>query len=280
MMFSKDLKRLSFDTIIPFDKDDLLLIANPYLAFRLTNMVDDNNNYFSIKSIMLDNTVFACMDFNKRCSEFAKIMEARIERYFVTKKVPYIFFDDEEQSFLKTLIRKNTLTAGVIIYTREDTQDTFKEIEYTDMNHKQYMEVSKYLRRLRVAAVIKPEIYYSMYATTKRDAKEKFEKLRKNKDKEFMQKMYEKYPKLKEVRTKDQYKTYYRGLTKKYHPDAPNGNNDIFTEIGLDFESLKETYWYRSLISDVEDETQQQQDGKSEEANILIQSSREAGCRT
>lgn len=270
MMFSKDLKRLPFESIIPYDENDLLLIANPYLSFRITNMVDDNNNYFSIKSIMQDNAVpFACPDFNVRCFEFAKIMEARIERYFVTKKVTYLFFDDEEQIFLRNVIRKNTLTASIIIYMRSDVREPFKEIYYTDLDRKEYMDISKYLRRLRIMAVVKPDRYYTMYTTTKKEAKERFDNLRKNKNKEFMKKMYHKYPKLKQVKTKEQFRNYYRGLSKKYHPDSPNGSHELFAEISSEFELLRETYWFKTLIDDdVEDRKESCQE-KPGEINML-----------
>lgn len=273
MMFSKDLRRLSFEDIVPFNEDDLLLIANPYLAFRLRNLVDDNNNYFSIKSIMQDNAVpFACPDFNRYCGDFAKIMEARIERYFVTKKVSYIFFDDEEQAFLKNIFKKNTLTASVIVYRRSDVRSSFKEIDYTNLDRKEYMEVSKYLRRLKIMTLVKPDQYYTMYVATKKESRERFENLRKSKDQEFMKKMYDKYPKLKEIKTKAQFKTYYRGLSKKYHPDASGGDYELFAEISSDFELLKETYWYRSLKDDAAEQTEKQHEPeRRKEVNILTQ---------
>lgn len=276
MMFSRDLKRLSFDCMIPYNENDLLLIANPFLAFRLTNMVDDNGNYFSIKSIVTENDkVFACPNFNQRCLKFAEIMEARIERYFVTKRVDYLFFDDEEQNFLKMLIRKNTLTATVIIYRRPDTRSQFKEVDYTDLPRKEYLEISRYLRRLRVMTLIKPEAYYNLYASTKRDTKERFEKMRKSKDKDFMQKMYKKYPKLKNVETKTQFKTYYRGLSKKYHPDVNANNSDVFAEICTDFELIKETQWYHTLMDDTNEEAANEQSA-TKEFNMLTQFSEES----
>jgi hypothetical protein len=274
-MFSKDLKRLPFDNIIPYNENDLLLIANPYLAFRLTNIVDDNNSYFSIKSVMTEHTdPFACADFNRTCTDFAEIMEARIERYFVTKKVTYLFFDEEEQNFLKTMFRNNTLTSSVILYMRTNVRETFKEIDYTDLVRKEYLEVSKYLRRLRIMTVVRPDQYYSMYVSSKKESKERFENLRRNKDKEFMKKMFDRYPKLKDIKTKSQFRTYYLGLSKKYHPDASQGSHEMFAEISVNFELLKETYWYRSLTDDAEDTTQQQQ-ARPKEFNILLQSKEE-----
>lgn len=273
MMFSKDLKRLSFDNIIPFNEDDLLIIANPYLSFRLTNIVDENNNFFSIKSIMLDNDVFACKDFNVRCKEFARIMEARIERYFMTNKVSYLFFDDEEQNFLKGLIRRNTLSATVAIYMRDDVRKSYEEIDYTDLSHKEHMEVSKYLRRLRAMMIVRPERYYTMYVSSKKDAKERFEKFKKGKDKNFMQSMRDKYKKLSDIKTKKQFASYYRGLSKKYHPDMPGGSHELFAQINVDFESLKETYWFKSLEGESEENTNSK--NHDEKRNILIQASEE-----
>lgn len=262
VMFSRDLKRLNFDNVIPFNKDDLLIVASPNLAFRLTNISDENNNYFSIKAIMEEKDIFDCKDFNKKCREFADIMEARVERYFVTKKARYIFFDEEEQNFIKGIIRRNTLNATIVIYEREDVKNQFKEVKYTDLPYKEYMEVSRYMRRLGVTCVIKPDRYYALYSASKKESEEKFEKLRKNRDGEFMTTMQRRYKKLALIKTKEEFKRYYRGLSKKYHPDSPSGSHEIFAQISADFEKLKETFWYRTLENEEEShnpETHQEQ---------------------
>lgn len=250
MMFSRDLKRLNFEAVIPYDENDIMIIASPTLAFRLSNMVDDNGRYFCIKSIVTENSVFCCKDsdaFNKRCMGFAEIMEARIERFFITQKTSYLFFDDEEQKFLKDLIKRNCLTCNVIIYKRENQRERYNEIAYTDLPRREAMEVNKYMRRMRVMAVVRPDSFYSMYCASHKEAQERFSKMRESKDKDFMTNMLNKYSKLKNIETKAQLKLYQRGLLKKYHPDSNNGSHTLFETITSDFEALRGTYWYRML---------------------------------
>jgi hypothetical protein len=275
MIFSRDLKRLTFETMIPFSKDELFLIINPRLAFRFSGIADDNNRYLDIKDIMEKEVTFATPDFNKRCREFAQVMDTRIERYFITKKSPYVFFDEEEQDFLRGIIKKNSLTATVTIYMREDTRGRFNKIAYTSLSAKDHIEVSRHLKRMRVMAVVKPDKYYSLHVSAKSRAESRYEKMNMAKESDFMEMIFSRYPRVAEIKDRNQFKIYYRGLSKKYHPDQ-GGSHEIFACISSDFEKLKETYWYKKLPKG-EAETVQNEDTADSEDNILMLVARGGG---
>lgn len=239
---------MPLSTVIPYDKDDLLVLASPLIAFRIVKPQDEAGNFFSIKDTMESSTVFACPDFNKRAEEFAKIFETRIERYFETGRASYIFFDEEEQAFIKGIFRKNVLISSVLIYIRPDNETKFKQIDYVDLNSTQYMEVNKHLRKLKAICMVRPELYYSMYNSTARKSKDKFEEMMSKKEQTIIEPMLSRYPKLKDIKSKQQLKKYYRYLSKKYHPDLRDEDeDDISAEINKDFEDIKQTRWYTNL---------------------------------
>lgn len=247
MMFSKGLRTIPFEQVIPFNKDDLLFIVDRDIAIRLSNIIDENNNVFSISYTMENESVFKCKDFDKRCQEFSEIMPSRLERYFETNKADYLFFDLEEQKLLEKIFRMSNLNCLVIIYLNRNGE--FSEVQLEDLRLNESRKILKLLNKYKVRAVTKPDEYYKLkqIANNKtEESKKKFEEMAKNLDQKTMKKYFKRYPKLGNLKNKSEVNTYYKKLVKKYHPDK-GGDSDIFILINEDFETIRVSKWFNNL---------------------------------
>jgi len=247
MMFSKSLRLIPFEQAIPFSKDDLLLVMDKDVAFRLANIVDEDNKPFSISYTMGKEAVFHCDDFDKRCEKFSDIMDARLERYFDTKKTDYLFFDLEEQKRLQTIFSLCNLNCSVIIYMM--AKDGFKEVNLEELNYKDSRKCLSYLSKLKARSVLRPDEFYKLKQVSSKkseETKRKFEQMSKEQQEKRVKVYFERYSKLSGFKTQKDVSQYYRKLTIKYHPDK-GGDEEIFRIIAEDFNVIKKSKWYLGL---------------------------------
>lgn len=256
MMFCNDIQNVPLQQSCPLGEEDLLIIMDKNLAIGLSNIQNEADQFFTIKTIMEEGVVFDCKDFENRCELFADIIDTRLERYFDTKKSKYIFFDEEEQKHIKNIFRKNKLNCIVKIYIRENEEDTFKELDFEDVSGYDYMKdpllmkAKKALRKLNVKYVISPDRYIELkQKRSKRvhDFKQSFERKKKEAELKQIQKYFDKYPGLSEIESETGFKSLYRNLAKKHHSDVATGDDDAFIEMKTDFDAIKETLWFRNL---------------------------------
>ncbi|MCX8074125.1 MAG: J domain-containing protein [Clostridia bacterium] len=247
MMFSKGLRMIPFEKVIPFNKDDLLFIAEKDIALRLTNIIDENENVFSISHIMENEKIFNCKNFDARCQEFAEIFLARLERYFDTYKVDYLFFDLEEQKMIEKIFKASNLNCSVVIYMEKDGE--FKEAQLEELGFKESKRVLNILNKYKVRVVTKPDEYYKLKQISSKkteETKKKFDEMAKKHEQKAMEKYFKRYSKLSSLKTKSEVNAYYKNLAKKYHPDR-GGNSEIFVIINEDFNIIKSSKWFKRL---------------------------------
>lgn len=247
MMFSGGLRNIPFEKVIPYNKDDLLLVEDKDIAIRLTNIMDENENIFSISYTMENEKIFNCKDFNARCQEFAEIFPARLERYFDTSKADYLFFDLEEQKMLEKIFKMSNLNCSVVIYMEKDGE--FKEVELENLGFKESRRCLQVLNKYKVRAVTRVDEYYKLKQASKHSAEEtkkKFDEMAKRQNEKVMGKYFKRYSKLSGFKTKSEVNTYYKKLVKKYHPDK-GGDGDIFVIINEDFKIIKSSKWFERL---------------------------------
>lgn len=253
MMFGAALRKAPFERSMPFNEKDLMILISPEYGFRLCNITKETGDSFEIGSFIVQNPeVFGKQKYTERVHEFAEIFHGRVERFFITKKNDYIFFDLEEQKFLRKLMSKPGLSCSVELY-RYHKDKSPEKIDILDLPYEDGKIITKFLAACKVRHVDNCREYY--YANKKRHDrtryqfnKEEFER-RKQKEDE-LNKYFKKYPKLQSLDTKKKVNLYFKKLTVKYHPDKQDGDAELCTEIRGDFENLKETAWYGNLKED------------------------------
>jgi len=247
MMFSNEIRKIPLDKVIPFNHDDLIIAPSKDVFFQMVQLGDDRGVPLYIKELMLKEDVFNCDSFEERCAEFGTIMDARLERFFETKKCTYLFFDKEEQNVIKKYLMTNTLTCHIKIYLRQE-DDSFKYVDFeSELTPAQFRTVKTHMKKLRIKCVVEPDSYFRVMYEKNKQAKDKMTAMRNRFDN--MDSFKEQYPKLKETTTQEQVKDFYKRLCKKYHPDK-NSNpdaNDVFVKINTDFEVIMNGDWFSKL---------------------------------
>lgn len=244
LMFGSALRRAPFERAFPFNNKDLMILANEKYGLRLCNICDETGQTFSIIDFMLDKPDIFGKDVENRIKNFVDIFPGRVERFFKTKKSDYIFFDLEEQKFLRKLMTKTGLSCSVEIYIyNKDHPASIIELE--DIPVQDIHGILRFLSFCNVRAVMSADKYYFM-ANKKERQSYNFKKYKEDKIKEY----FDKYPKLSSLDSKERVDKYFKLLLKKYHPD--NNMDDIeacelFKEISEDQEGIKNTPWYKNL---------------------------------
>jgi len=242
MLFSAGIRRLPTERLIPFDDSDLMLMVSPTVGLRLANMITEDGEKFKIGDIMEQKKeIFECDSLKERMEEFAEIREGRFERFFVSKKAKYLFFDQEEQKYLKQTMFALNLNCSVEIYIQDI--DGFQRIELEELPAKRRTYILNEFKRLMVRTVLDVKEYYDMFFNKNGDSDKNIRK----DVKEKMEKLFSKYPKLKLIKTKKDFKRYKKFLSMKYHPDVSEENGDIIAKINNDFDTLKDSSWYKNL---------------------------------
>lgn len=259
-IFSAGLRKLDYSRVIPFNDDDLLYMIDKDTAIRISNISTDKGAMFTVKHIMetselssvsggTKRKVFGNTPFEERIKDFNGILETRLERYFDTKKSDYLFFDKEEQDFLRTeIFSKLSMTGLVYVYIR--TEDGFGEIDLLDLDTKRARYIISNLNKLKIRALMNSSDFYDANKIIKNKmdgARKRFKKKELKMKVDRMKTFFKRYPRLSELVTSSQVDKYFKKLKSKYHPDREGGNHDIFVLINNDHKDIQNTSWYNSL---------------------------------
>ena len=261
MMFGHALRKAPFERAMPFNDKDLMILVSPEYGLRLCNITTEQGETFEIKSFMISNkdekgkkNIFNCENFDERLLEFADIFQGRVERFFITNKSDYIFFDLEEQKFLRKLMSRPGLSCSVEIYKYYKDKSP-ERIDYLNIEYKEAMKITRFLNACGVKMIMTARDYYylakSRHEQTK-DRRSKYQDFMNNKKEGEMTTFYKRYPKLKDLDTQERVNKYFKKLTIKYHPDrniAKGGEDttNICAQIREDFDNIKESIWYKTL---------------------------------
>lgn len=255
MMFGPALRKAPFERAMPLNQKDLMILMSPEIGFRLCNVTTEGGLTFEIKDFMTSSKeTFGDIDFNQRMLDFADIFQGRVERFFTTKKSDYIFFDQEEQKFIRKLMSKPGITCSVEIY-RYYKDKSPERIDFLDIEYQEGMKVTRFLNSCGVKMILTARDFYYLAKPSHEDSrgrKSKYQEYKKEKSENEMSCFFARYSKLKDLTTKELVNKYFKKLTIKYHPDrniAQGGEDttDICATITGDHESIKATAWYNKL---------------------------------
>jgi hypothetical protein len=255
MILPEGVRKIPLDKILPYNENDIIMFVSPDIALVIFSLRDDNKQVFSIKSIMMDNSsVFACTDFDKVIAEFGKtLLKPRLERFFETKKSEYIYFDKEEQIFIKNILDKNHLS-GFVRICMKNKEGVFADINFDKIKAGEYKNIRSDLRSLGIMYFVTADRRYAenkVLNATKEEAKKSnpfsFRDMLKKRETAKVDKVFKRFPDFK-VKTKQSVKAVYKMLSKIYHPDVKDtGDEKKFKELKSDYDTLKGSYWYKDL---------------------------------
>jgi len=257
MMFGSALRRAPFERAMPFNDSDLMILVNPDYGFRLCNITTEDGEKFGIKNFMISETevsgqkpkdIFGKKPFEERVKEFGEIFNGRVERFFETEKSDYIFFDLEEQKYLRKLMSKKGLSCSVEIYKYHKNKPPEK-IEYLDLPYEEAIMITKFLSSCKVRTVLNCRDYYYMNKANhekSRERRSKYSNFNNKRDSE-MEILFNRYKQLRDLTSKERVDKYFKALTVKYHPDREGGDAEICATIREDFGNIKEGRWYINL---------------------------------
>lgn len=246
MMFGAALRKAPFERAFPFDKSDIMILINDKYGMRLRGICDETGNMFSIIDFMLDKPDVFGKDVKERVEDFADIFSGRVERFFISKKSSYIFFDLEEQKFLRKLMTKQGLSCSIELYKYSENEPPYI-IDLEDIPKHDIQGVLHFMKFCNVRVVTEVDRYYLLISKAKTH---KFNYNKPKKQDGNINEMFEKYSKLSSLDSKTRVDKYFKLLLKKYHPDNNQENQEaeeIFREINQDSEDIKATLWYKNL---------------------------------
>ena len=242
-------RKLKWEQVAPFNENDLIMFLSPNLALVISGIRNSagENLEFSIKNIMQHEkykTVFACNDFSKALDNFAEIMDARLERYFITKKAKYIFFDEEEQSTLRRIVREFSLTCKVTIHRRRKDTLTFEPRPMQLITSDEWAKIGSKISKAGVYCISTPDEYMRMSGRKRYPGRGILER-----EREQLRKIFEMFPDLNQ-HDLNQLKKAYREYAKKYHPDLNQGDesaNQLYLKLQEAMAFIENTRWYKDL---------------------------------
>jgi hypothetical protein len=248
-MLPNRMRALPIDRIFPFNDNDLMIAASDQLVFGLRDIRDETGSVFSIRSIIEARTdIFGSKPFKDRNKEFTNLLFTRLERYFVTQKSDYIYFDLTEQEYLRDKIFKShALTARVDIFLIDEKK--FIPIDFEKLSPREYMPFRKSINEIGAVALSPPGVYVMM-----NDKSENFDRMNQDRMKKFradvkMEKIFRKYPGLSGCKSKSEFNSLYRHIAKDLHPDRHGGDHEKFVDFQKDMDYItKKSKWYRGLV--------------------------------
>lgn len=249
MMFGAALRKAPFERAMPFNESDLMILISPEIGFRLCNITTEAGLTFKIEEFMAGEPKVFGENFKQRIVEFAEIFQGRVERFFETKKSDYIFFDEEEQKFLRKLMSKQGLSCSVEIY-RFFKDKSPERIDFLELPYEEAMKVSKFLSACKVRSVINCREYYYLAKKNYDETKDRTSRFNnfKAKSNDEMEQFFKKYPKLKGLDSQERVDKYFKKLTIKYHPDSNNGEtHELCASIQQDLGVIRNSTWYLRL---------------------------------
>lgn len=243
------MRNIPIEKIFPYDDNDFMIAASDTLVFGVTDIRDDAGNAFSIRNIMESRgDVFGSDGFEKRTQEFSKILFTRLERFFVTNRCDYIYFDMEEQQYLKEKIfHTHALTAKVEIYMIEDGY--FVKKNFDTMGMMEYSKIRNEINSLGLIAACSPREYIMMSEKSKNYDKFNRERMKAFQVDRKLEKIFTKYHGMQDCKTHKEFNKVYKHFAKELHPDV---NQDIsaeeFQTFQEDIRYIKKSKWYRGLM--------------------------------
>lgn len=258
---SRALSKLPFDQAIIFNDKDLLIMVNTQVGFRLRNICDEVGRVFSISALMKENTeVFGEIELKERVNAFLRHFTSKTERFFVTHKGNFIFFDTVEQAFLRKSLSSPGLSCSVDIYKIYENCE-FQLIDYRSLDKVNAKIVIRYLDDCAVREVIPcSHAYKSNIGGRRRVYGEKV-------GVEFTKTIFDEYSyykKLKLITNKKSFNRYFKLLKANYHPDRTGSeDSEIFKIICEDYDKLKNTEWYHNLPNEKQEEKKESKENSN-----------------
>lgn len=258
-MFAQQLRRIDFSRVVPFGEEDLLLVCDKKIGFRLSNIISEKGQQFTIKHFMdvssrkklkkEQMSIFGKKLFASRYGSFKKGFQDTLERYFDNEKTNYLFFDKAEQDFLRRKVFFKRSFSCIVYICINDEEGNFEEVDITELTVKEANKVLHYMSTFHVREVLTPREAYAFRKSISkiaREARKKFNARMSQRKVDRIKFFMDRYKKLNQIKTKKQYKKYFRALMAKYHPDK-GGEHDIFVLINEDNKEIQMTSWYNSL---------------------------------
>lgn len=248
----KTWQRMKWELVAPYNDRDLVIFLSPNLSLVLRKIRSTTDNLpFNIKQLMQHEDykdVFCCNDFEKRLSQFAKNMDTRLERVFVTKKSTYLFFDQEEQDSLKSIVSDISLACTVEIQRRRKIDNIFVSCPLQTMLEADYLNIAEKLKRAGVTCEVSLDEYM-------RYTKKFHTFKRKDKDKDIIDEVFSEFPNLKQP-SKAETKTAYKKYASEFHPDKNPDNPEAgekFTKLQDAWDKLQDTKYFKQLKDEKEE---------------------------
>lgn len=242
----KDFNNLPLNKLVPYGEQDLCVIWSNKFGIVLHGITDERDRLLHIKEYMEKASVFGKEPFSERLEKFANIIPTRLERFFDTKKVDYIFYDKEEQTHLKKLFKNGKYFCRVSIL-KNDGSDVYKEVKASELNTLDARACLTMLSKLGVKTILPARIGYDQ----EKAYEEKIKKFNEHRRKMYQKKdnpmeyLFKRYPKLSSFDTKSDIKKYHKRLCIKYHPDK-GGDQDMMAMINTDFDFVFQSSWFKS----------------------------------
>ena len=244
---------MKWELVAPYNDRDLVIFLSPNLSLVLRKIRSTTDNLpFNIKQLMQHEDykdVFCCNDFEKRLSQFAKNMDTRLERVFVTKKSTYLFFDQEEQDSLKSIVSDISLACTVEIQRRRKIDNIFVSCPLQTMLEADYLNIAEKLKRAGVTCEVSLDEYM-------RYTKKFHTFKRKDKDKDIIDEVFSEFPNLKQP-SKAETKTAYKKYASEFHPDKNPDNPEAgekFTKLQDAWDKLQDTKYFKQLKDEKEED--------------------------
>lgn len=242
---------IPFEQAAPHDDHNIIVFLSPKTAILISDIRNFKGDRLSIGKIMTSEEhrdVFFTEDeliamrsedpaeiYNKRLVAFAAEMNQKLERYFITKKMPrYIFYDEKEQDLLRLLFTSTPLTCQVSLMS---AKNGWHQLPFEKLSSEGYSNLRDMLGPVSLQAEIGLEAYLRLMNVRV--------KPKKDIDKVISDRILSKYKDLN-VTTLSEYKKAKKKIQKNLHPDA-GGDAEKFDEFIKSIEQLENTKWFKDL---------------------------------
>lgn len=243
---------LPFEKAAPHNDHDIVIFLSSKTAILLSNIRNFQGERYSIGKIMTSENhrdVFFTEEelakmrgidpaevFTDKLKSFAYEMEQRLERYFVTNKMPrYIFFDEKEQDLMRIIFSSIPLFCEIHLLSKKS--GSWKEIDFEKLSTDGYQNLRDMLGSIKLVAEIPVDSYLRLTGVRVRPKTDI--------DKVTSDRILSEYPEL-DVATMAEYKKAKRALQKSLHPDS-GGDADKFKAFGDAIKQLESTKWFKDL---------------------------------
>lgn len=249
---NKSWAALPFEKAAPHNDHDIIFFLSSKTAILLSNIRNFQGERYSIGKIMTSENhrdIFFSEEelikmrgvdpaevFTDKLKAFACEMEQRLERYFITNKMPrYVFFDEKEQDLMRIVFTSVPLFCEVHLWSKKS--GSWKEIDFEKLTTDGYQNLRNMLGGIRLIAEMGMEAYLRSVGIRI--------KPKSDIDKITSDRILSEYPDL-DVDTLEAYKKAKRALQKSLHPDS-GGDANKFKEFTEAIKQLETTKWFKEL---------------------------------